>query len=105
MSTHLDAPVIDDLSLLTSDYRKQLEALAFEPRNGRLKFKRMKEIILLLCNKQFLTVSVIAQLVSRNPDGMRQQFMTKMVKSGDLVLAFPTKPTHEKQAYRAAKNS
>lgn len=105
VSTHLDAPVIDDLSLLTSDYRKQLETLAFEPRNGRLKFERMEEIILLLCNKQFLTISVLAQLVSRNPDGMRQQYMTKMVRSGDLVLAFPTKPTHEKQAYRAAKNS
>lgn len=104
VSTHLDAPVIDDLDLLTSDYKKQLEALAFEPRNGRLKFERMEEIILLLCSKQYLTISVLAQLVSRNPDGMRQQYMSKMVKSGDLVLAFPTKPTHEKQAYRAANN-
>lgn len=100
---HLDAPVIDDLAVLEESFRKSLEELAEELRQKeRLGANHMERVILALCSDQFLTLSTLAQLVNRNPDGLRQQYLSKMVKSGEMLLAFPTKPTHERQAYRAA---
>lgn len=103
LTRHLDAPVIDDLTVLEESFRKSLEKLAEEPRQKeRLGASYMERVILALCSDQFLTLSTLAQLVNRNPDGLRQQYLSKMVKSGEILLAFPTKPTHERQAYRAA---
>lgn len=103
LTPHLDAPVIDDLAVLEESFRKLLEKLAEEPRQKeRLGANHMERVILALCSDQFLTLSTLAQLVNRNPDGLRQQYLSKMVKSGEMLLAFPTKPTHERQAYRAA---
>lgn len=103
LTPHLDAPVIDDLAVLEESFRKSLEKLAEEPRQKeRPGANHMERVILALCSDQFLTLSTLAQLVNRNPDGLRQQYLSKMVKSGEMLLAFPTKPTHERQAYRAA---
>jgi hypothetical protein len=103
ISPHLDAPIIDDLAILDEGFLALLESLAEEPRQKeRLGAERMERVILALCRDQFLTLSVLAKLVDRNPDGLRQQYLSKMVRNGGVVLAFPTKPTHEKQAYRAA---
>lgn len=106
VTPHLDAPIIDDLAVLEEGFRSLLEALAEEPRQKeRLSAERMERVILSLCRDQFLTLSALAELVNRNPDGMRQQYLSKMVRTGEMVLAFPTKPTHERQAYRAAEGS
>lgn len=106
LSPHLDAPIIDNLEVLDAVFRELLEHLAEEPRQKeRLSSERMEQVLLALCRDQFLTLSVLAELVSRNPDGLRQQYLSKMVRGGDMLLAFPTKPTHEKQAYRAAEGS
>lgn len=103
VSPHLDAPVVDDLHALDSDFLAELERLAEEPRQKeKLSSERMVAVLQSLCANQYLTLSVLAELVSRNPDGLRQQYLSKMVKRGEMRLAFPTKPTHEKQAYRAA---
>lgn len=103
ISPHLDAPIIDDLLVLDQAFKSALEKLAEEPRQkDRLSASRMERVILSLCCEQFITLSALALLVNRNADGLRQQYLTKMVRGGQMVLAFPTKPTHEKQAYRAA---
>lgn len=103
VTPHLDAPIIDNLEALDEVFRELLEHLAEEPRQKeRLSSERMEQVLLTLCRDQFLTLSVLAELVSRNPDGLRQQYLSKMVRGGEMLLAFPTKPTHEKQAYRAA---
>ena len=103
VTPHLDAPIIDDLVALDTDFRTMLERLAAEPRQKeRLDSERMEDVILALCREHFMTLSVLAVLVNRNPDGLRQQYLSRMVRAGRMLLAFPTKPTHEKQAYRAA---
>lgn len=103
VSVHLDAPVIDDLSRLEAGYLCDLQALASEPRQkGNLNKLRMQEVLLSLARDQYLTLSVLATLVQRNPDSLRQQYLSPMVKGGLLVMAFPSKPTHERQAYRTA---
>lgn len=106
LTPHLDAPVVDNLQLLNKGFRAVLEKLAEEPcQKEKLGRQRMEEVILSLCRDQFLTLSVLSQLVCRNPDGLRQQHLSRMVKSGMMTLAFPTKPTHEKQAYRAVEGA
>jgi predicted HTH transcriptional regulator len=103
ISPHLDAPIIDDLALLDQGFRAILERLAEEPRQKRLvSSERMEQAILALCSDHFITLSVLALLLDRNADGLRQRYLSKMVRDGQVVLAFPTTPTHEKQAYRSA---
>lgn len=105
-SAHIDAPIVDDLAILDGNFREFLEQLADEPRyKSRLGFERMQDVILELCRNQYLTLSVLAQLVKRNPDSLRQQYLSVMVRAGKMVLAFPSKPTHEKQAYRAVEGA
>lgn len=105
LSPRIEAPIIDNLSLLDEDFRGVLEQLAEEPRQGRLGTERMEQVILSLCRDHYVMLSALADLVNRNPDGLRQQYLSKLVRAGHMVLAFPTKPTHEKQAYRAAVGS
>lgn len=105
-SSHIDAPIVDDLANLSDDFRQMLEQLADEPRHkSRIGFERMQSVILTVCQDQYLTLSALAQLVKRNPDSLRQQYLSNMVRIGKMVLAFPSKPTHERQAYRAVEGA
>lgn len=102
VSEHLDAPVIDSLEALDPVFRKQLAAIADEPQaKQKLPKDRMRLVILELCRGHFMTLSVIAQLVNRNPDALRQQYLNEMVRNRQIVMAFPSKRTHERQAYRS----
>lgn len=75
LTDQLDAPVIDSLDHLTPEFRAGLEKLAFDP--------RVKE--------------------RTSSEAMRQQHLNPLAKEGKLRLAFPTAPTHAKQAYRATE--
>ncbi|MDQ7988949.1 MAG: ATP-binding protein [Candidatus Dactylopiibacterium sp.] len=102
LSAHLDAPIVDDLDRLEPAFLAALKKQAEEPcQKAKLDRPRMAEVILSLCQDQFITLSALSQLVCRSPDGLRQQHLSPLVKAGQMTLAFPTKPTHEKQAYRA----
>ena len=102
LSDQVDAPLIDSLEQLNPDFRLRLEALAEEPRlRERMQPERMREVISTLCREHYLTLSVLARLVNRSPDALRQQYLNGMVKARQIQLAFPTKPTHERQAYKA----
>lgn len=106
VTPHLDAPIIDDLSLLDQDLLEALKQTAEEPRQKKgLASGRMEQIVMALCRDHFVSLSALALLVNRHPNGLRQQYLSKMVRDGRMLLAFPTKPTHEKQAYRAAEGS
>ena len=103
LTPHLDAPIVDNVDLLTSTFRAGLEQLATEARNGRLSPERMEQVVINLCRGHYMTISSLAKLVDRSPDGLRQQHISRLVRSGTLRLAFPSKPTHELQAYRATE--
>ncbi|MCE4553892.1 RNA-binding domain-containing protein [Roseateles cellulosilyticus] len=99
----LDSPVVDDLAMLDAGFLAQLEGLAAEARQKeKLPRHKMELVIHALCQDQFITLSALAKLLNRNADGLRQQYLSPMVKSGQMKLAFPTKPTHAQQAYRCA---
>ncbi|MGP4922761.1 RNA-binding domain-containing protein, partial [Pseudomonas lundensis] len=102
LSDNIDAPLIDALDRLDAEFREKLEILAEEPRKReRMQKDRMQQVIITLCKGHYLTLNVLANLVKRSPDALRQQYLNGMVKSRQIQLAFPTKPTHEKQAYKA----
>ena len=106
VTNQISHPIIDDLSHLKVEFRSKLENLAEEPRQqSKLKAERMKQVILTLCQDQFISLAALAKLLNRNPDGLRQQYLKQLVKEAKVVLAFPTTPTHEKQAYRTSSES
>ena len=101
-SDKLELPVVDNLSELSQDFRNSLYEIAKESRvKQRLPRDTMENLILKLCDKQFVTLGILAQILQRKPEALRRSYLTHMIKEQHLCLAFPTKPTHEKQAYRA----
>jgi hypothetical protein len=100
LTHHLEAPIVDNLETLTGDFRTRLENLAVEPRTKRrLPREAMMKAILAVCQDQYLTLSVLAQVVNRDQDALRQQYLNEMVRERKLRLAFPSTPTHPQQAY------
>jgi hypothetical protein len=59
-------------------------------------------VVLKLCANHFVTLRCLAALVNRKPETLRDQYLTKLVRERKLTLAFPTSPTHERQAYCAS---
>lgn len=97
-------PLIDDLKLLTQDIRQELQVTAQKAQDKkRIPREEMEKIILALCDGHYLTLQVLALLVQRTPDALRQQYLKQLVEQGKLGLAFPTTPTHPQQAYTACK--
>lgn len=93
-------PLIDDLQLLDSEIKQDLLVDASEAQSRKkIPRKEMEEILLSLCEGHYLSLQVLAQLVNRTPDALRQQYLKHLVEQGRLGLAFPTAPTHPQQAY------
>ena len=51
-----------------------------------------------ICTQQYVTGAVLAELVSRSPEALRQNYIKEMVES-ETELAFPQYKNHPKQAY------
>lgn len=96
-------PVIDDLTRLDTNFRSRLEAAAALPRRKKaLGEKDMVEAILQVCAHHYVTLRCLAELVARKPKHLRDTYLSRLVREKVLVLAFPTTPNHERQAYCAA---
>jgi ATP-dependent DNA helicase RecG len=105
LAEQLQLPVIDKLEVLSPSLRSQLDLIAAEPRaKGKMARETLCAVVIHLCSDQFITLRCLAELVNRKPETLRNEYLTQLVRDRKLVLAFPTKPTHEKQAYRAANN-
>ncbi|MFM2448875.1 MAG: hypothetical protein RIS44_1325 [Pseudomonadota bacterium] len=102
LTEQLPLPVINDLSRLCPALRTRLEGLAIESRqNKKMERAAMERTLLAVCEGHYLTLSVLAELLHRKPVSLRNNYLTQMVRSKSLSLAFPTTPTHERQAYCA----
>jgi hypothetical protein len=64
----------------------------------------MEHTLLAVCAGHYLTLSALADLLHRKPVSLRNNYLTPMVRSRSLSLAFPTTPTHERQAYCATSS-
>lgn len=103
--SQLRLPVVDSLEKLEEPLLSQLLQFAQEPRKKKKVAKAvMEEAILNLCHDQFLTLEVLASLVDRQKESLRNEYLSKLVKQNRLKPAFPQTPTHPNQAYCSAES-
>jgi hypothetical protein len=101
----LGLPVISDLKALSTLLRAKLEVMASEPRQKRkLDRSVMEAAVLAVCEGHYLTLTALAELLNRKPASLRNEYLSPMVRAKSLSLAFPTTPTHERQAYCATSS-
>lgn len=104
LSPLLDAPIVDNLTELTPALRLELESRAALPRiRPRLSPEVISDVILSVCEGRYVRLSVLAELLDRNPDGLRRGYLDALVKDHRIRRAFPGTPTHEMQSYRKAE--
>ena len=72
-------------------------------RSSRLPTVETREIILRLCERRYLTAVQLGELMNRNPNGLRNRFLTPMVGEGLLQRRYPDEPNRPDQAYVFAK--
>jgi ATP-dependent DNA helicase RecG len=100
LTEQLPLPVINDLSCLSPTLRERLEALATVPRQKRkMDREELEQVVLAVCERHYLTLQALAELLNRKPVSLRNDYLSPMVRNRALSLAFPTTPTHERQAY------
>ena len=103
ISDKFHLPFIDDVELLDSSYRLKLESIANVPRSQkRMNQDKLKDIIVELCNEQFITTKSLSTILNRGERTLRQDYLPDLCKSHKLMYAFPDTPNHAKQAYRKA---
>lgn len=105
LSPLLDSPIVDDLAALSDELRAVLLEHASLPRSkARLDRETMTGVILSVCDGRYVRLSVLAELLQRDPDGLRKGYLDGLVKDQLIRRAFPGTPTHELQSYRKAAN-
>ena len=105
LSPLLDAPIVDDLSMLSNAFRSDLfERAASARTKKRLDRDTMSMAILSVCEGRYVRLSVLAELLQRDADGLRKGYMDGLVKDQRIRRAFPGTPTHEMQSYRSASH-
>ena len=95
-------PVIDDLDGLDPSLRGQLDAIAARIGSGRIAKELMGRVILALCDGRYLTLKVLAALLGRSENYLRQGYLNPLARIGSLSLAFPLAPNHPRQAYTSS---
>ena len=70
---------------------------------GKVSREVMRTTLLDLCRGRFLSLQELATLLSRNPEGLRDRFLTPLVNERKLLRRYPHSPNHDQQAYRTAE--
>ena len=105
LTEQLPLPVINDLSCLSPALRTRLETQAVDARqNKKMERAAMERTLLAVCTGHYLTLNALAELLHRKPVSLRNNYLSPMVRARSLSLAFPTTPTHERQAYCATSS-
>ena len=96
--------IITDLAEIDSDLHRKLMQTTEIPRiKKKLPVEDMEQIILEACQTGYLSLRVLAELLDRSPNPLRQGHLNRMVKDKKLLRAFPMEPNSPKQAYTSAE--
>jgi ATP-dependent DNA helicase RecG len=87
-----------DIDSFSLDLRNKLQKLG-----QRASKEEIKSIILAICANEFVKPTEIAQLLKRDPQSLRRNYLTPMIESGELIYRFPNQIAHPHQAYRSTK--
>ena len=60
------------------------------------------QVILRLCSWRALRAQEISVLLGRTVNWVRENYLTPMVRAGELELVYPDNPSHPQQAYRTS---
>ncbi|NNU83621.1 transcriptional regulator [Geobacillus sp. BMUD] len=71
-------------------------------RKKRLAPAVMEQLIVRLCRERPLRLKELAELLERTPDGLRNNYLGKLLEEGKIRLKYPDQPNHPRQAYMAA---
>ncbi len=101
ISKHINHPIVDNLEIISNDLKSRLFELAVEVRTKkRISPEAVNKIILDICSERYITIAVLAEILQRKPETLRGQYLTKLVKLRQLVMAFPKTPSDPRQAYK-----
>jgi ATP-dependent DNA helicase RecG len=102
----LDYPIIDDLLKLKPELVAELrEIAAGTGGSGKVPQEVMRNVIAQLCDGRYLTLRVLAQLLDRAHDYLRQAHLNPMAEAGSLDRAFPQAPNDPRQAYASTQHT
>lgn len=65
---------------------------------------KMKDIIFNLCEIKPLALKELASLLSRNPVGIRNNYLSPLIDEGKIRLMYPGQINHPQQAYIAIRD-
>ncbi len=100
ISQHIGRPIVDDIEKISEDLKNNLFNMALDARaKKRCSTELLKRIILDICTDRYITISALSELLQRKPGTLRGQYLSQLVKSKQLIMAFPTTPNDPRQAY------
>ena len=103
ISSHIDRPVIDVLGEVSEGLKSSLFNIASDAREKkRASPELIKRVILDLCKDRYITLAALSEILNRKPETLRGQYLSDLVRSKLLVMAFPKTPNDPRQAYRKA---
>lgn len=86
----------------SKDIEEKLQRISeLARRKKRLSPSVMEEIIVELCIQKPLMLKELADLLGRTPDGLRNNYLAKLLAKGKVRLKYPDQINHPKQAYIA----
>ena len=86
---------------LSSEQEDKLLQIAVDVRGkGKVPKVLMESTILSLCREGWLSLRTLARLLNREPDSLRNHYITAMLRDGRLQARVPGKSNHPNQAYR-----
>lgn len=98
-SEHKTADSLRNAPLSAADVQALCESAGSARQPHRRSPQETEQIILCLCRGRWLTRRQLGDLLHRNPDSIRQRFLTPMVAHGYLRLRYPETPNCTAQAY------
>ncbi|MDP2853127.1 MAG: putative DNA binding domain-containing protein [Smithellaceae bacterium] len=92
-------PIWTNRDQISDDEWISLETIALPVKgSGKVPIKTMQDVIRQLCQNRYMGLSLLAELLGRNEEHLRNRHLNKMVNANLLGHAFP-RPNDPRQAY------
>lgn len=99
-----DVIIIKEVADLSNAMLLNLQSIvAFARAKGRFTPEQSKSIVLQICQKQFMSSSILKHFLNREVDTIRRNYLSPLLKEGLLELAYPKTLQHPNQAYRTTE--
>lgn len=96
-----DVIIIKEVADLSNAMLLNLQSIvAFARAKGRFTPEQSKSIVLQICQKQFMSSSILKHFLNPEVDTIRRNYLSPLLKEGLLELAYPKTLQHPSQAYR-----